>query len=338
VRTYALIRIRGVYHLRWKFAGSARQQRSTGERTRVRAVPAAERIYLEAEALWKGRQPTPTLRELVGDWIRQHQDCSSHYLRSVEAFGRSLGDLAERSLRDLDSRVVKSAFDQHSRGRSYASALHWYRVLTALVLWAVRERMIERKPWDLKLAKDQKRPRAVLPLNRVSAWFEAVDGAAGERSHVSTAVRLMYGLGLRQAEALGARWEWLDVERRVYTPGAAKNRKAQEIKVPRWLISYLLPLRKATGWMLPGIGNRPHAPGYCRRAMLEANAACGTPGITPHRLRGSLATHLLQKLPLPTVQKRLRHENPLTTLLYTEREDALIDRAQEELATEMGLA
>lgn len=336
---YTLKRINGIYHARWHFPDEKPCQRTTHQRLRPRAVIEADRIYAAAEAEWKGRRPTPTLRELAEVWLKEHKDLSQHYRRSVETFQRRhLYDLGDLSIRALDSKVVKAAFDEHSKGRTYDSAMAWYRILTALVLWAVGEKMLEAKPWKLKLAKVQKQPHQTLPKAKVRMWFEAVDRASAGHPHVGLAVRLWYGLGLRHMEAFTARWEWVDWERRLYTPGQTKNRKAQSLKIPRWLLAYLLPLRKARGLIMPGKDGRPHAYGYCRKAMEAANTKCETPGITPHRLRGSLATHLSGLLPLQTLQNRMRHDDPKTTLIYTEREDQLVDDAQEKLAQEIGLS
>ncbi|MES2320828.1 MAG: site-specific integrase [Pseudomonadota bacterium] len=60
-------------------------------------------------------------------------------------------------------------------------------------------------------------------------------------------------------------------------------------------------------------------PGYARPAIRSANAACKVTGITPHRLRGTFATLLSEEgVPIQTIQKVMRHKNPMTTMNYLE--------------------
>lgn len=60
-------------------------------------------------------------------------------------------------------------------------------------------------PWvesglSRRTATGQKRPHAILPVDVVRAWLEAGDYATGHAPAIGTAVRLMFGLGLREGE------------------------------------------------------------------------------------------------------------------------------------------
>lgn len=86
-----------------------------------------------------------------------------------------------------------------------------------------------------------------MPVQLARAWLEALDAHEGERRGVRTAVRLMLGIGLREIETITADWQWMDWERRTYTPGQTKGREADALPVPAWLIAYLQPLRRPAG-------------------------------------------------------------------------------------------
>ena len=60
-------------------------------------------------------------------------------------------------------------------------------------------------------------------------------------------------LGLRENEALGARWEWLDRRRQVYVVGEAKDMALREIPVPDWFMAFLEALRgeRESGLIIP---------------------------------------------------------------------------------------
>lgn len=350
---YTLFRVRGIYHLRWHFRGENPVQRTTRERQFPAAQEQAARIFAEAEAAWKGRRPMITLGELVQSWLAVHAGMRSrHHLRSVEKFARQAPDLAPLPLNRLNTAVVEQALARFRVDHNLTTCAHWLRVLNLLLHWAIKRKHLDAMPYQLPLPKLQRKPKLILPREKVKAWLEAVDQATGgnpcglsltERlrrgeGHMGLAVRLMLGLGLRREEALRARWEWYRPEEGTYTPGLTKGKEADPMKVPRWLGAILDPIAKPAGLMMPGRQGRPHHAKVLRRAMQLANQACDTPGITPHRLRATFATYLAAKVSLREAQRRLRHKDPRTTLGYVEEDQSVIERAQEAVFAEMGLA
>jgi integrase len=183
----------------------------------------------------------------------------------------------------------------------------------------------------------QKRPRAILPLDVAKAWFDAVDETTRRAPAVGTAVRLMFGLGLREGEAMTARWEWVDWQRATYTPGITKGREAEPVPMPGWLRDHLGPMRQAEGLIVTKRSGEAFAPGFARQAMKQANRACSIKGITPHRLRGTFATLLSEAgVPIQTIQKVMRHKNFATTVGYLEKNIGLAAKAQEHIGEKAG--
>lgn len=329
-----------IWHYRFQLNGK-RIQRTTHERNERRARAAAQAAYDDAVCRVNGGQPTPTLSELIAEWIEIQSPVKSvGHVRGVEAFARlHLYDLGDMKITDISTRHVELARNRHLATRKPASANHWLRILKLLCNWAVGRDIMPKMPWKVSMIKVQKTPRAILPVVQADAWFAAVDKLARRRPAVGTAIRLMFGMGLRESEVATARWEWFDWERQTYTPGITKGREAEATPVPGWLVDYLAPLRKEAGLMVTKVNGRQFKRGFARRTMLAANAVCGTPGITPHRLRGSYATLLSEAgVPVQVIQGLMRHKDPLTTFGYLEKNKDIAVKALEKIGDMIGFA
>jgi integrase/recombinase XerC len=318
--SYHLFRVKKTWHMRFQING-VRVQRSTLETVKHLAEAIAERAYRRAKMWARGDEPLVTLKQLVDLWLSAHESLvSQHYIRLVETFGRlHLYHLRDVMIDELTTPLVEAALLEHRRGRAVATCNYWLIILRMLGKYAVRRKLIPDVPWKVKLMKVQQRPRAILPLSRVTEWLAAVDDYARTRPEISTAVRLMLGCGLRESELLSARAEWLNWEQRTYTPGITKSRKTSPLPVPPWVIEYLRPRCGSTGLIVSRPDGRPCAPGFTRRAMLAANQLTGIGHVTAHRLRATYATTLSEAgLPIQTLQLLLRHASPLTSMRYLE--------------------
>jgi integrase len=337
---FSLFRIhgRGVWHYRFR-VGGRRTQRSTGERSHGKAEEIAFKAYRRERVVKDGGGPVPTLAQLAELWLSIHAStASAAHRRSVAGFARlHLYDLGDVRIDRIRTDAVEQARNAHLQGHAAATANHWLRILRLLCHWAVKRDVVDRVPWRVKMLKVQKKPRVILPVAKATAWLAAVDKAAGERKGIGTAVRLMLGLGLRESEALTARWAWYDEARATYTPGITKGREAEPVAVPPWLTKHLAPSMRTSGLMVRNKGGNPYYAGCTRGVMKVANAACGTPGVSPHRLRGTFATLLSREgVSVPDIQKALRHKDPMTTMGYLELDSGRVAKAQEEIAKKMG--
>jgi len=335
-----VFKVGSIWHYRFQVRPFKRVQRSTRMRDRKRATVVAERAYTDAVTRANGGNPIPTLAQLLADWLELRAAISSaHHVRSVKTFNRlHLYGLGEKLISELDTTTVERARAAHLAGRSYSTANHWLRILKLLVNWAVKRGILARLPWDVAMLSVQKRPRVLLPLADVHAWFEAIDRTVARAPALSTAARLMLWLGLRESEAITARWEWFDWERATYTPGVTKGREADPLRVLPELAAYLAPLRATEGLLLCRPDGTPYGPGFMRAAIQSANSVCKIKGITPHRLRGTIATWLSESgTPAQDVQAFLRHKDIRTTMVYLERNMDRVSAAQGRIAEKAGL-
>lgn len=328
-----------VWHYRFQVALN-RVQRSTRTSNKTKAEQIAERAYSAAILLTNGGKPVPTLAELVEQWLRvQRPVISVSHARSVDAFRRlHMQDLGDKPINEITTGVVEAARNEHLLTHAPASVNHWLRILKLVVNWAVKCEVIPRLPWKVRELKLQKRPRTILPITAAAEWFAAIDKSAPRSSGIQVAVRLMLFLGLRESEAISARWEWIDWARGTYTPGITKGREAEPLPMPKWLINYLTPIRKLEGPIVAKENGAVFAPGFSRLAMHAANDVCATKGITPHRLRGTIATLMSENgVPIQTIQKFLRHKSPLTTMSYLEKNMSTVAKVQDEIVEKIGM-
>ena len=178
---------------------------------------------------------------------------------------------------------------------------------------------------DIRCARPEKKLPVVLSLEETNRFFAAIHNFK-HRVILMTA----YGAGLRISEAVRLRLDDIDSERMVIRVRQGKNKKDRYTK----LSPILLDLLRRYWWAarpqeLLFTGRRPQQPisvstlqSVCRLAQREA----GIPkAITPHTLRHSFATHLLEAgTDLRVIQVLLGHASPLSTARYTRVSNKLI--------------
>lgn len=105
-----------------------------------------------------------------------------------------------------------------------------------------------------------------------------------------------------------------------------------------WLVDYLKPRRRADGLIVCKPDGSEYARSFARAAIRVANGICATKGITPHRLRGTIATLMSESgAPVQSIQAYLRHKDVRTTMAYLEKNTDLITTAQAKIAEKAGL-
>ena len=328
-----------VWHFAFQVAG-LRVRRSTKLKSRRAAEQLAQREYDAAVMRANGGQPVPTLAELANAWIEVHRPvASAAHLRSVDLFRRlHMFDLGAKPINGITTLDVELARNRYLVDHKPASANHWLRILKLLTMWAVKRGILASMPWHVPMLKVQKRPRAILPLGAAKAWFAAVDQASSHAPAIGTAVRLMFGLGLREGEAITARWEWIDWARKTYTPGITKGREAEPVPMAEWLREHLEARRQPSGLIVARPDGQAFSSGFARQAIHRANDTCAVKGITPHRLRGTFATLMSEAgVPIQTVQRVMRHKSFTTTMGYLEKNLDVAAQAQERISATAGL-
>lgn len=332
------------YYYHFKFNGEG-YRGSTGTDSPKEAKAFLDELKTELRQKKRRQQSTrlslPILCKVYEEWVvEMTPKASAAHLNSVDSYWRRhiepfLGDLHLDKV--STSAVEKCRAIYLDGGGTPGGANSLLIALNALMGWAIRHRHIAAKPYSVKKLRVQRVPRPVLPPNLVPKFLQVVDKA--ESSHVKAAIRMMIGLGLREDEALSARWEWLDIHRATYTAGKTKGREAVALDVPEWLMSYFKRLRPKSGegLMFPAEDGEPHRAGFTRKSVARASKVVKIK-LTPHRLRASFATlHSDLGTSTPEVQRMLRHKNIQTTMRYIESGRQGLEEAQRKVAEAMGL-
>jgi len=284
----------------------------------------------------------PPLNEIWETWWSTAQGSfSKHYLVSAECRYRRwieprIGTIRVDQIKT--EAVLGVRAHQLRSGSSERYANNTLELIRTLVRFAIRLGHLEKMPFQVKPLRIQKRPHPVVPLIQVRQFLEAADQVA-ENPQVSVILWVLLGLGMREGEALGMRWEWFDLENQTYTVGKAKGKEARVLPVPDWLWSKLSSLpRYEAGWVFPALDGEPHHSGFCKKALKRICTQLGLGNVTQHCLRATFASlHSAIGTPLADIQGMLGHKSVTTTMIYVETSLGARKEAQEALSRTLSL-
>jgi site-specific recombinase XerD len=170
-------------------------------------------------------------------------------------------------------------------------------------------------------------PWPKVPRTRPSilSGTEVVNLLAAVRSLIPRmAMMTAYAAGLRSSEVCRLRIEDIDSKRHVIHVRLGKGGKDRYVMLSERLLialrQYWLQVKPSGGWLFPGrIPTEPLATATVRRAMAKAMKAIGLKKrVSPHGLRHSFATHLLEAgTDIRLIQVMLGHSSLATTARYT---------------------
>ncbi len=138
-------------------------------------------------------------------------------------------------------------------------------------------------------------------------------------------LELMYASGLRVSEAVDLKINDVDIDSGIATT-TGKGNKTRRVPVGasaiEWLKSYLSARRKIENIEIDNMFVTPTGSSINRQAIhafiVEYAEKCGLDGVSPHTLRHSFATHLVQNnADIRSVQQMLGHADISTTQIYT---------------------
>jgi integrase len=320
---------------------------STGCAVHEDAVAWLKKHRSEIALLRKGIHKEPTLRGLLKSW--KEVAPLSNKQQQIDTMDSAITTYFEKHLDQLISElttvpVAKALLayrkskgtgpgrKSHSTGGSNALLLR----LNTLMNHAIRCGMIAKMPYDVSTKASQQKHRNVVRASRVKDFLVALDSSV-QSSHMKLAILLQMGLGLRESEALGLDWKFIDWEADAFLIGRyvksdltgeeefeTKGKEADELPPPRWLRERLHAHwedcgKPSEGLILPGPESGvPHPAGYTAKAIARIGRKMKLGKLRPHDLRASFITSLLNdaKIHLTQVRDMARHKDITTTMKY----------------------
>lgn len=265
----------------------------------------------------------------------------------------SIADILSDGKRDATTLAWHQIRSEHVstlRGRlqklyAPATATRYLTALRAVLKEAWRLELIDRevveRSIDVPPIKGSRAPRgrAVLRDELVAVFAvcaEASNTTAGVRD--AAIIALLYGCGLRRAEAAALEFEQFDPDAKTLKVHG-KGNKARTVFLPPGASRALEPWLRLRGSGLgplfcrvtPG-GNlrmRPISPQLIYLIVRQRHRDAGIDTFTPHDLRRSFISDLLDGgIDLATIARQVGHENVQTTARYDRRSE----RAQQQAA------
>jgi integrase/recombinase XerC len=262
----------------------------------------------------KGRSKNTTVNYAVD--LAQFAD----YLESI-GIG-SLEELNRDGLRGFLRELSGYGFSRRSITRKLSSLRGFMKYLVSV--GAVKEDM----------GAGLRGPKAEPSMPRAIAYEDVVKmmasvGAASKKSARDRLIlELLYGAGLRVNELVSLEWGDVDIgERELRVMGkGSKERRAYFGKPVQELLLRWRADAGAKGYRTEGDAPLfyPEKAGAARltertvhRMVVAVSRSVGLFGVTPHTMRHSFATHMLERgAPLRVIQELLGHESLATTQKY----------------------
>ena len=130
------------------------------------------------------------------------------------------------------------------------------------------------------------------------------------------AVKLLLFTGARKSEILAARWENVDVARRILTVPLSKSGKARHIPLSDAALQVLAEIKSQSEWLFPSSQKDSHISSIFA-AWDRVRTKTGLKDVRLHDLRHSFASFLVNEgCSLYEVQRILGHQNPKVTMRY----------------------
>jgi integrase/recombinase XerD len=260
--------------------------------------------------------------------------------RSVEAYAHDLGKLCAHvegqgvtGPEGLDTVVVSTYLVALGRnGLGARSAARHLSAVRGFCRFLVRERAVAADPCSLvERPRITRRLPKVLGFEEISQILDAPAPAGFRGLRDRALLHVMYAAGLRVSEAVGLRIDDVDRARGVVSAlGKGQKRRLVPLGEPALeaLDAYLGErARHPRATLSPALFLSPRGGPLTRQAVWKllgtyARGVGVTKPSSPHKLRHSFATHLLQGgADLRSVQALLGHADISTTEIYTHLAD-----------------
>ena len=238
----------------------------------------------------------------------------------ADSLGRTAGELGKEEITQLVMSMSRGGMSPASVGRTISAIRGFYRYL-------LLDGHLSADPTaDLVSPQgSQKLPR-FLTQEEMESLLEAPDTSNAEGIRDRAMIELLYATGLRVSELVSLNTGDVDIDQGLLSC-SGKGSKQRRIPIGRgaisWLQKYAGARRALSGGreaarLFVGAGGRPLTRQFVWAMLKKYAAGAGVRGVSPHVLRHSFATHLLEHgADTRSVQAMLGHSDLATTQIYT---------------------
>jgi integrase/recombinase XerC len=281
------------------------------------------------------RQYVEFLCSELGLDIRAPEEAAELARRTGQGQGPS-GETLTRAMLDADAELIRS-FLEHLAGREYSAATMARKIATlrSFYKWAQRTGLAPKNPMTLiRTPRQSKRLPKAITIDQVERLLAAPGGADVLGCRDTAMLETLYSTGIRVSELVGLDRDDIDLAGEALR---VKGKGKKERMVPlgahaigairRYLDLAERDTHFRAAWANGGSGRalflNKHAERLSsrsvRRKLDKYLRIVGLdPTISPHTLRHSFATHLLDNgADLRSVQELLGHQSLSTTQVYT---------------------
>lgn len=262
-------------------------------------------------------------------YLRAERGLSGNTIESYKNDVISFIDNTKKDIKEINKKDIQNYIDKlYDSGSSTASVARKLSSLRMFFLFWVGEGLIEQTPMNniVSPRKERKLPK-ILSTEEVTKMIESVNGDPKYSIRDRAILELLYGCGLRVSELLDLRKEDLFLKEdfiRVKGKGSKERIIPLGEKAKNAIIEYMTASRPAFNKKISSFlfltksGNKLSRMGLWKRFQKYIVKSGIRKEFTPHTLRHSFATHLLERgASLRTVQILLGHSDISTTQIYT---------------------
>lgn len=252
------------------------------------------------------------------------------YSRDLHRFFESLSVVKKKNIQKIDMLdIEKFLIYESKRGLTARSVARVLSSIKGLFKFAIYEEIIETNPTDfIESAKLEKYFPTVLTLEEIDGLVASLDLSKPESQRNKVMIETLYGCGLRISELINLKISdvfWDEDFIRVIGKGNKQRLVPLSDYNKKLMLAYIqesreqVPVKKGEEdiLFLNRRGNRLTRQMVFIMLKKQAELTGIRKNISPHTLRHSFATHLLEGgAQLEAIQEMLGHESILTTEVY----------------------
>lgn len=278
-----------------------------------------------------------TVTKLIGDYINYLSTERGLALNTLESYGRDLRQYEEFLERGkfatLESAsratIISYLLYLEKQGKATATIARRLAALKSFYQFLVRERLLEKDPTaNLESPKLEKRLPRVLTIKEIELLLKQPDAVSSAGQRDRAMLELLYATGIRVSELVSLNLNDVNLEMgyvRCFGKGSKERIVPLGSLAQRSVGEYLGRGRadlvnddQEQALFVNHHGRRLTRQGFWKIVKKYGADAKIEKDITPHTLRHSFATHLLENgADLRSVQEMLGHADISTTQIYT---------------------